>query len=127
MQTLRHTFVILQFIGMWRPMHWLPGWKTRLYHCYTWSMVILVVTVTVTELVELVNSFGDLVTFVNNSFLLLTLIVDCSKGADILKKRGKIIELTTLLQQGSFQPRSEEEFAIQRRFDRLVRSVCDLI
>lgn len=124
--SLEHSFIVFECNGIWRPVHWPPGWKTKLYDIYTCFMMFLVFSVTLSEFFEFVRSLDDVNTFADNSFVLLTMIGVCGKATNILKKRDEIIELTRDLQREPFRPKSENELAIQRKFDGMIRSVIKL-
>lgn len=110
---------------MWRPVNWPPGWRTRFYDTYTFFVMFLVFSVTPSEFMEFVRSLNDVNAIADNSFMLLTMIGVCGKATNILMKRDGIIELTNALQRDPFTPRSEDELAIQRKFDEMVRFVMN--
>lgn len=88
-------------------------------------MMFLVFSVTLSEFLEFVHSLDDVNALADNSFMLLAMIGACGKATNILKKRGEIIELTNALQRDPFTPKSEDELAIQRKFDEMVRFVMN--
>lgn len=125
MGALPYNFMIFQLIGLWRPVHWTPGWKTNLYNSYTLFVVLFVSSITLFEFVDLVGSIDDLETFATNSFILLTMVGVCGKAATFLKKRRELIELTNVLKNYPCLPQNSEELAIQRETDRFTRSDID--
>nr|UEN71236.1 olfactory receptor 53 [Gregopimpla kuwanae] len=121
MQILQHTFIVLKWVGLWRPGHWSQGKEAKLYNAYTWLVIFFLIIVILSQFIGLVKSVNDLDAFANNIFLLLTLVADCGKAINILIKRENIIGLINCLEQDPCQPRTEEELVIQRKFDRIVR------
>lgn len=122
---LKNNFAVFQCVGLWRPIHWLPGWKTKLYDLYTIFMIFLISTVTISEFIDLLGTIDDVDAFADNSFILMTMVSICGKGANILKKRGELIGLVNVLDNYPCQPYTTEETTIQRKFDQLTRSDMD--
>ena len=124
MNTVRHSFLILQMCGLWWPAHWSDSsWKTRLYKCYTTLLAFLIFTATLCELIYLMSTIKDIEAFVNNSFLLLSMLGMCGKATNILMRRNGIIDLTLILNNDICRPEGNEEINIQQKFDDTIRSV----
>lgn len=113
--------MVFECIGVWRPVHWCPGWKTIVYDIYTILMILMIYTFTISECVDLIGSFSNVEEFANASFMLLSMIGVCGKAANLLKKRSVIIELMNVLQNDVCRPRSAEEIRIQNKYDRGAR------
>lgn len=120
---MKYTYMVLLVIGLWRPIHWRPGWKTNLYNSYGWFLLFVMMIGITSQFIAWMMSIDDIEEFASNSFTLLTMMLDYGKGLNILIKRAEIIELTDGLKRYPCAPKSEKEFAIQREFDRSVRSV----
>nr|UEN71220.1 olfactory receptor 37 [Gregopimpla kuwanae] len=121
MKTLEYSFTALQWCGLWRPAHWPPGWKSKLYDIYTWFALFILVSFTLAQFVEVVHSINDVGELANNSFLMLTLCADCGKAVNVLMKRSEIIELTESLQHDPCLPKNKKELAVQHQFDNMAR------
>lgn len=120
---MKHMLRMFQYIGLWRPVHWRSGWKTKFYNFYTVLMMITFAVVIVSQCAVLTTSINNLEEFASNTFLLLTEILDYGKAVNVLVKRGEIIGLTRILQQDPCLPKCEAELAIQHKYDRMVRFV----
>lgn len=123
MHRLRWNFVLLQLCGLWRPVVWPSGWKTNLYYSYTTLVTLLIYTFTLLQFVELFGSLTTAEQFAKGSFMLLTMIGECGKVANLLRKRRVIIELTNVLENDICRPRNMEEMQIQREYDRSARYI----
>ena len=121
MRVLHHNFLLFQWVGLWRPVHWLSGWKSTLYDSYTVFILFLVSSITLSEFIELVRSTDDVEAFTNNAFILMTMVGVCGKATNILKKRKELIRLTNVLLNDPCRPRTVEELAIQKKYDEINR------
>nr|UEN71225.1 olfactory receptor 42 [Gregopimpla kuwanae] len=121
MKALRYNFIVFECVGLWRPVRWSPGWKTKLYDAYTWFMVFFMSSMTVSEFIDLMGSINNVEAFANNSFILLTMVSICGKALNILVKRNEVIKLENILQNDLCHPRTNEESVIQDKFDQLTR------
>ncbi|XP_043285613.1 uncharacterized protein [Venturia canescens] len=115
MHILSLNFTIFKFLGLWRPLSWLTGWKFVLYNCYTVIVVLFVFTFVVSEFIELFCSFNSVEEFAQGSFVLLSMIAMSGKMAVLLIKRREIIALTNDLVNDVCEPRNAVEIQIQAR------------
>lgn len=114
---LHTTFVILQFIGLWQPSDWKPGWKTRLYPLYIIFVFTIMMMDTVGQIIDVFQTTQSVSDFANTSFILLTEIGIVVKMAILIINRNDIIGLVDSFTSGYFKPRSEEEAEIVRKFE----------
>lgn len=118
---LQYTFLLLKYCGLWQPINWHPGWKTSLYTVYTYSIIFIIYTNTLTELIDLVTSTSDIEEVASNSFMLLSMIGVCGKAVTVVIRRRLIVDLKTLLERDPCRPRNNAEVQIQNKFDHLVK------
>lgn len=70
------------------------------------------------DIVLVVDNMEDLT---NNSLLFVTVLAVCCKATVAVIRRKAIISVVKMLSKEPFQPRDEEETAIQMKFDEFIR------
>lgn len=111
------SFLILQCIGLWQPVHWSTGWKTHLYPLLTIFSFVLLYTDTGSQIMDVFVTAKTVADYADHSFILLTMIGICIKMASIIINRKRIVELVDILKSGSFKTRNPDEDKIQKKFE----------
>nr|QNL15013.1 olfactory receptor 69 [Aulacocentrum confusum] len=115
------SFFILQYIGLWQPVHWPIGWKTRVYTLFTMFSFTLLYVDTGSQILDCFQTATTISEYADHSFILLTMIGICLKMASLIKNRQSIIELINILQSGPFETQTQKEIQIRNSFENLMK------
>lgn len=117
---LNLSFGIFKCLGLWQPVTWCPGWKSKLYSMYSIFIVLLIHSSTISEFLGLLESNG-IHEIINNSVLLLSMIGACGKAMIIIGQYHRIVQLVETLQCFPCQPQNADENLIKIKFDRIIK------
>lgn len=115
------SFFILQYAGLWRPVHWSKGWKKRLYPLFTIFVFTLMLTDTGSQIVDIFEKAKTLSEFADGSFILLSMVGILAKMVTIVNNRKHITVLVEVLNSGSFKTRNPDEDKIRQRFEHAMK------
>lgn len=122
MHVLSESFAIFTFAGIWQPVNWKsPSTKSVLYKIYTTTSIILVYTLTISELIGAYLMTKSLADFTDFMFLLCSTVNVCWKTANIIIYRDRLIRLAGMLLEARCLPRSASEAVILDRFNKNAR------
>ncbi|KAL0116289.1 hypothetical protein PUN28_011247 [Cardiocondyla obscurior] len=120
MRVLDFTFKILTGCGCWTPNSWTSPCKRLLYRAYTIFIFVLISTFTLSQFIDLILIVDNADDFTDNFYMLLAMIVSCSKMSCLLINRNNIILLTDILQEMPCKPVEPDEVKIRKKFDKII-------
>jgi len=120
MRVLDFTFKILTGCGCWIPDSWTSPYRRLLYHAYTIFIFVLISTFTLSQFLDLILIVDTADDFTDNFYMLLAMIVSCSKMFSLLINRSNIALLTDILRKKPCEPIEPDEVEIRQKFDRLI-------
>ncbi|NP_001177516.1 odorant receptor 93 isoform X1 [Nasonia vitripennis] len=122
MHVLPESFMMFTCAGVWQPVHWSAcDSRFLLYKLYTLFSIVLVYTLTISELMGAILLTQSLEDFTDISFLLISTISVCCKIASIIARRDRVIHLTEMLLEVQCIPKNVRELEITRKFDKIAR------
>lgn len=120
MRVLDFTFKLLICCGCWTPEAWTSLHKRLLYYAYTIFIFLLISTFTLSQLLDLILTVDNADDFTDNFYMLLAMIVSCSKMFSLLINRNNIALLTNILRKKPCKPIDPDEVKIRQKFDRII-------
>lgn len=121
MSSLEYNFTLLKYCGVWCPLEWSLGWKTRFYSSYTVIVVVGVFSMSLAEMIETLLSLGNVEEFAEGMFMLLTMISCCGKVLTLLVYRKRIILLFEKFQCPVCQASNPQEAAVRKTYHQSMR------
>ncbi|KAK0179858.1 hypothetical protein PV327_005569 [Microctonus hyperodae] len=125
MSSLEYNFILLKYCGIWCPLEWSSGWKTRFYSCYTAIVVAVVFTISSADMIKTLLSIGYVEEFAEGMLLLLTLISCCGKILTLLVHRQRIILLFETFKCPVCQATNSQEAAVRKTSHQSMRTRTD--
>nr|XP_012223384.1 PREDICTED: LOW QUALITY PROTEIN: odorant receptor 46a, isoform A-like [Linepithema humile] len=122
MQILSLNFKMFTIGGVWRPIEWSSNIAKLLYNIFTFIVLALIYFLAITQFTDIVLVIDNLDDFATNALMFPTIVAVCCKGTIVVARRKAIIKLMQALLKEPYKPRDEDEIAIQRKFDRFIRS-----
>ncbi|XP_014482547.1 PREDICTED: uncharacterized protein LOC106748489 [Dinoponera quadriceps] len=122
MQILRLNFLIWVVGGVWRPLSWSSNIAKFLYNLFTFCTIVPLYFLMLTQLMDIVLIVDNMDDFTTNSLMLMTIVAVCCKATIAVLRRNGIISLVQMLLSDPCRPRDEDEFAIQAKFNKFIRS-----
>ncbi|XP_063982157.1 odorant receptor Or1-like [Diachasmimorpha longicaudata] len=123
MESLRNSFLLLQYCGMWPSHHWSPNsFKFRIYSLYTFCILAMINAFVVSELfcLSAIRSIED---FADNCFMLMSMAAASGKGIIILMMKDELITVLNALDHYPHKPMHVDEENIQNMFTRRIRLI----
>lgn len=114
---LYFNFTILQYSGLWQPVNWPTGWKTRLYPFYMFFLAFTFSYDTISNIINLFMTAKTVSDYANHSFILLSSLGVSVKMASNIGNRKRIAELVKILTSGSFHTRNPNEDKVRQQFE----------
>ncbi|XP_033220926.1 odorant receptor 46a-like [Belonocnema kinseyi] len=121
MHTSSLAFTVFKNFGFWRPIKCSSFLAIWLYNGFTIFMAFLIITSTLSELMDVILNAKTLDEFTGNCFMMMSMINVCFKTTNILMKRGQIITLINMLLKAPFKPRDQEEIEIIEKYRKVSR------
>ncbi|XP_032671802.1 odorant receptor 94a-like [Odontomachus brunneus] len=130
MHILPLSFALLTYTGYWRPIDW-PSTSIK-YHAYNVYSVVMIFLLHSFAFCGLVDCFmlEDLETFIEKFSLFLSVLGVCCKVMNLVIRRNGIVGLTEMLLNDVCLPRDNHEADIQRRFNRIAKTItiyCEIL
>ncbi|CAL1679071.1 unnamed protein product [Lasius platythorax] len=122
MQILSFNFLLYTICGMWRPIKWSSKCSKMLYSVFTCFSMYLLISLTLTQLLDIILVIDNVDDFAMISLNLLSLISVIFKAVNAIIRRDKIVHLIEILQKKPCRAYNKEDNDIQMKFDRLIRS-----
>ncbi|XP_063982744.1 uncharacterized protein LOC135165410 [Diachasmimorpha longicaudata] len=123
MEALQDSFTLLQYCGMWPPLHWSSNSvKSKIYHLYTICILAMINWFIVTEVFSL-SEIGSVEDIADNCFMLMSMIAASGKTAIILIKREEVIDILNALDNYPHTSVHVDEQKIQKKFNRRIRLI----
>ncbi|NP_001164399.1 odorant receptor 92 [Nasonia vitripennis] len=123
MQSLKVSFTILTYCGIWQPIYWTSGWhRTSFNFCRVVfrPLPYLLASAQLARIALVDMSFEELTEVI---FILLSIVNICCKSVSILMRRADLIKLTKMLGIVSASPQDSDEFNIQHQYHQFIRYV----
>lgn len=120
MSVLKFSLTVLAVAGCWRPTSWTSLFKTIMYNTYSLSVVLILYTFAITQIMELILNVDDADTFGNALFNVITSLLACYKAIVIQKSHESIITLINNLTETPFKPLDLNENIIQEKFNKRI-------
>ncbi|THK32900.1 odorant receptor Or1-like [Diachasma alloeum] len=123
MESLRHSFTLLQYCGMWPSHRWSSfSFKARIYGLYTVCVLAMINWFVVSELFSL-SAIRSIEDFADNCFMLMSMIAASGKTAVILIRREEVLVMLNTLDNYPHKPMHVDEQNIQNQFNRRIRLI----
>ncbi|XP_020294730.1 uncharacterized protein LOC109860214 [Pseudomyrmex gracilis] len=122
MQILSLNFLIYTFGGVWRPLEWSSTSTKVLYNIFTSVILILIYFLMITQLLDIIFVVNNIDDFATNALMFPTIVAVCFKGTIVVIRRKAIIRLIEALLKEPYKPQNEDEKAIQKKFDKFIKS-----
>jgi len=121
MQVLKFTLKILTVVGCWPPNSWTSLCKRTIYNVYTISIILLLFTFMLPQLMDIVLNVNNANDFTDTFYIMLAIIISCCKMVGLLINRNNIGILTNILTQKPFIPLEADEIEIRQKFDKTIQ------
>ncbi|XP_057331124.1 odorant receptor 46a-like [Microplitis mediator] len=122
MEILPECFFIFTCTGLWKPAGW-TGYKSIAYNVYRFLMISIPSLFVISGFLDLLLLTTDVSDISDNVFLVLTIMVDCTKMFNIILNRNKIAYIIDCLQNKPLSPQDDEEIIIKNRCHRMNRFI----
>ncbi|XP_011640454.2 odorant receptor Or1-like [Pogonomyrmex barbatus] len=120
MRVLGLTLKILTSCGCWIPNSWTSPYKRAMYYAYTTFIFLLINTFTLSQFLDLILIVDNADDFIDNFYILLAMIISCSKMFSLLINRNNIVLLTEILTKNPCKPVEDDELEIRQKFDKII-------
>ncbi|XP_076679315.1 odorant receptor 94b isoform X2 [Andrena cerasifolii] len=114
-------FKLLTYSGIWRPVSWSSRCKTVAYNLYSFFVVCIGISFTISQMISSVN-VDNVEDFVENTYMLVTAFFGCCKLTNIFIYRKRIIGLMNVLLEEPCATSNAEELEIQTKYDKRIRN-----
>lgn len=118
MNVLEFPLKILTICGCWQPKSWTSIYKHTIYRMYTFLIILIVNSFTLSQLMDIILIVDNTDDFCNNFCILLPMIITCFKLFSLLANRKNIIELTDILTKEPCKPLKLNEIRIHYKFNK---------
>ncbi|XP_011640456.1 odorant receptor 4-like [Pogonomyrmex barbatus] len=125
MRVLGLTLKILTSCGCWIPDSWTSPYKRVLYYAYTGFIFVLINTFTLSQFLDLVLIVDNADEFTDNFYILIAMMISCSKMFSLLINRNNIALLIEILRKKSCKPLELDELEIRQKFDKIIEYLID--
>ncbi|XP_072762547.1 uncharacterized protein [Anoplolepis gracilipes] len=122
MQLLSLNFLMYTVSGVWRPIEWSSNIAKLLYGVFSFTMLLLMYFLVLTQFMDILLVVDNIDDFSTNTLLFLSIFAVAFKATIVVIRRKAIIQLIETLLTPPCKPRNEDEMAIQRKFDKFIRS-----
>jgi len=120
MPVLKFSLTVLAVAGCWRPTSWTSLSRNIMYNAYTLSVILILYTFAITQIMELILNADDADTFGDALFNVIISLLACYKTIVIRKSHGSIITLINNLTETPFKPLDLNENIIQEKFNKRI-------
>ncbi|XP_071562578.1 odorant receptor 46a-like [Temnothorax nylanderi] len=122
MQMFSLNFSLYTVGGIWRPIEWSSNIAKLLYSVFTSIVLILFYILMITQFMDIIFIVDNIDDFATNTLMFLTIVAVTCKATTVVIRRNAIIKLVQVLLTAPCKPRDQDEVAIQRKFDKFIRS-----
>ncbi|KAF3054600.1 Odorant receptor 028 [Nylanderia fulva] len=122
MQLFPLNFLMYTVGGVWRPIEWSSSVAKLLYNMFTSTILVLLYFLMVTQFMDILFVVNNIDDFATNTLMFLTIVAVTCKATIVVVRRNAIIKLVQTLLKAPCKPRDEVEMAIQKKFDKFIRS-----
>ncbi|KAL6267818.1 hypothetical protein P5V15_000890 [Pogonomyrmex californicus] len=112
--------ILQQICGCWIPDSWTSPYKRAVYYAYTTFIFLLINTFTLSQFLDLILIVDNADDFIDNFYILLAMIISCSKMFSLLINRNNIVLLTEILTKNPCKPVEDDELEIRQKFDKII-------
>ena len=117
---LKFTLTVLAVAGCWRPTSWTSLFRHIIYNAYTASMIIILYTFAMTQIMELILRADNVDTIGDALFNALISLLACYKAIIIRINHDSITMLIGNLVEKPFKPVDLSENMIREKFDKRI-------
>lgn len=118
---LKLTLAFLTISGCWRPVSWTSLYKYILYNIYTITLILLLYTFAVSQLMDIVLNVGNPEEFTSVLYIMMTVCVASFKISSMSTNRKNISHIINTLTEKPFKPMVTDELKIRQNFDKMIR------
>ncbi|XP_072762545.1 uncharacterized protein [Anoplolepis gracilipes] len=122
MQLFSLNFLMYTISGIWRPIEWSSNIAKLLYSVFTFTILFLSYFLMLTQFMDILLVVDNIDDFATNTLMFLTIVAVTFKATIVVVRRKAIIKLVETLLTSPCKPQNEDEMAIQRKFDKFIRS-----
>ncbi|XP_050453902.1 odorant receptor Or2-like [Cataglyphis hispanica] len=122
MQLFPLNFSMYTIGGVWRPIEWSSNVAKFLYNIFTFIILFLLYFLMITQFMDILLVVNNIDDFATNTLMFLTIVAVTCKATIVVVRRNAIIKLIQTLLKPPCKPRGEDEMAIQKKFDKFIRS-----
>ncbi|XP_072762246.1 odorant receptor 10-like [Anoplolepis gracilipes] len=122
MQLFSLNFLMYTVGGVWRPIEWSSNIAKLVYGVFTFTILLLFYYLMLTQFMDILLVVDNIDDFATNTLMFLTIVAVTCKATIVVVRRKAIIKLVETLLTPPCKPRNEDEMAIQRKFDKFIRS-----
>ncbi|XP_029678894.1 odorant receptor 22c-like, partial [Formica exsecta] len=106
--------------GIWQPIEWSSTGVKLLYNVFTFIVLVLEYSLTLTQFMDIVFVVNNIDDFVADSLMFVTMVAVCCKATIVIIRRSAIIDLIQALLKEPCKPREKDEVMIQTKFDKFI-------
>lgn len=121
MQVMRIPLKILTIAGCSPPNTWSSLCKRAMYNAYAILLSLLLLTFMLPQVLDIVLNVDNADDFTDNFYVMLAMVLACSKMLFLQLNRKNIETLTNALIEKPFRPLEPSEIEIQQRFDNIIQ------
>ncbi|GAB1867165.1 Odorant receptor [Camponotus japonicus] len=122
MQLFSLNFLMYTVGGVWRPIKWSSNVAKLLYSIFTSIILFSLYFLMLTQFMDILLVVDNIDDFATNTLMFLTIVAVTCKATIVVVRRNAIIKLVQTLLEPPCKPQNEDEMAIQRKFDKFIRS-----
>lgn len=117
MSVLKFSLTVLAVAGCWRPTSWTSPFRNIMYNAYTLSVILILYTFAITQVMELILNADDSDTFGDALFNVIISLLACYKTIVIRKSHENIVTLINTFTETPFKPLDLNENMILEKFN----------
>lgn len=121
MHILNLTFLIVTFVGCFRPLSWTSLFKRVIYTLYRLFIIIILYTFAFLQFMDIVLNVDNPDDFTNNLYMMLNVSVSGYKLLIMWINYTNIATLINKFSEEPFKPLDSGELKICQKFDKLIR------